>query len=193
MHKGTKLKRLMAGAVAAAVGAAMVVSVAGAQSPPNPPSRFVGSVTVDGQPAAAGTLIEARIGSATCGSTTVFSSGGQGRYVLDSPASEPTNSPNCGVDGSTVTFYVAGKQAAQTGSWANYKLNTVDLTVTSAAATPTTAPPSATAAPSITPSAPVAGNSGAGTVAGASMVEIMLVATALGLAGVGFASTIRNR
>lgn len=188
MHNTNRLKRMMAGVVAAAIGAAMVVSVAGAQSPPNPPSRFVGAVTVDGAPATAGTLIEARIGGATCGSTTVFMASGQARYVLDAPASEPTNSPNCGVDGSTVTFYVAGKQASQTGSWANYKLNTVDLAVTSTATTP--AP---TAAPSVTPSAPVAGNSGSGPISGVSLIEIMLVAAALGLAGVGLASTVRNR
>lgn len=190
MSNAKSFKRLMAGVVAAAIGAAMVVSVAGAQSPPNPPSRFVGAVTIDGAPATAGTLIEARIGGATCGSTTVFMASGQARYVLDSPASEPTNSPNCGVDGSTVTFYVAGKQASQTGSWANYKLNTVDLAVTSAASTPTTAP---TAAPSVTPAAPVAGNTEGGPMGNASLIEFMLVAAALGLAGVGLASTVRNR
>lgn len=191
MHNGKYFKRLLASLTAAAIGAAMVVNVAGAQSPPNPPSRFVGNITVDGAPATAGTLVEARINGTTCGSTTVFMNGSEARYVLDSPASEPTNSPNCGVDGSTVTFYVAGKQASQTGSWANYQLNTVNLTVTTAAPTTPTVQP--TAAPSRTPSAPVAGNSDSGPVSGASVLEIMLVAAALGLAGVGLASTVRNR
>jgi len=183
------LKRLAAAAVVAAIGAAMVVTTAGAQSPPNPPSRFVGAITIDGQPATPGTVVEARIGGATCGTTTVFSASNESRYVLDSPALDPTNSPNCGADGVTVSFFVAGKQAAQTGSWANYKLNTVNLTVVTS--TPTAPPPPPTAV--ITPAPPVAGNSGGGMVAGASLLEVSLVAAALGLAGVGFASTVRNR
>lgn len=185
------LKRLTAAVVAGAIASAMVVSIAGAQSPPNPPSRFVGSITVDGAPAAAGTLVEARVGSTTCGTTTVFTSGSEARYVLDSPAAEPTLSPNCGTDGATVTFYVAGRQAAQTGSWANYKLNTVNLTVSAATATPTNPPTTPTA--SITPSAPVAGNTGGDGGPSTSLLEVTLVAAALGLAGVGLASTVRNR
>lgn len=186
------LKRLTAAVAAGAIASAMVVSIAGAQSPPNPPSRFVGSITVDGAPATAGTLVEARVGSTTCGTTTVFMSGSEARYVLDSPAAEPTLSPNCGTDGATVTFYVAGRQAAQTGSWANYKLNTVNLTVSAAATTtPTTQPTTPTA--SITPSAPVAGNTGGDGGPSTSLLEVTLVAAALGLAGVGLASTVRNR
>ncbi|MEO8541365.1 MAG: hypothetical protein ABI577_16605 [bacterium] len=188
MRRPMFLKQLVLAATTAALASVMVVSVAAAQAPPNPPSRFVGNIVVDGAPATAGTLIEARIGSATCGATTVFMSGGEARYVLDSPAADPVGSPNCGADGSTVTFYVAGKQASQTGSWANYRLNTVNLTVSQAVATPTTAP----ATPVVTPAAPVAGNSGGGSSSPASVTELMLVAAALGLAGVGFASRVRK-
>lgn len=187
MRDFKSFRRFAAAVAVAAIAAAMMVSVAGAQSPPNPPSRFVGNITVDGTPATAGTLIEARIGAVTCGATTVFMSGSEARYVLDSPASDPAQNPNCGADGSTVTFYVAGKQAAQTGSWANYKLNTVNLTVTTAATTPTAAPTA-----SVTPSAPVAGNTGSTNPAGVSLLELMLVAAALGLAGVGVAATVRK-
>ena len=182
-------RRIAAAVTVAAIAGAMVVNVAGAQSPPNPPSRFVGNIVVDGAPAAAGTLVEARIGAVTCGATTVFMSGGEARYVLDSPASDPAQNPNCGADGSTVTFYVAGKQAAETGSWANYKLNTVNLTVTTAATTPTAVP---TAAPSKTPSAPVAGNTAGTSGTGISLLDLVLVAAALGLAGVGVAATVRK-
>ena len=190
MRDFKSFRRIAAAVAVAAIAAAMVVSVAGAQSPPNPPSRFVGNILVDGAPATAGTLVEARIGAVTCGSTTVFMSGGEARYVLDSPASDPAQNPNCGTDGSTVTFYVAGKLAAQTGSWANYRLNTVNLTVTTTAATTPTAAP--TAAPSRTPSAPVAGNTGSESSTGVSLLELMLVAAALGLAGVGVAATVRK-
>src|SRR5512143_2363667 len=101
----------------------LAVSAASAESPPNPPSRFVGNVTVNGVPATAGTTIEARIGSTTCGTTSVFMSGSEARYVLDSPALDPAANPNCGTDGAAVTFYVAGQKANESGSWKNYQLN----------------------------------------------------------------------
>ncbi|MES4792475.1 MAG: hypothetical protein C4321_05350, partial [Chloroflexota bacterium] len=69
-----------------------------------------------GQPVPAGTVIEARIGNAACGVTQTFTQGGQARYVLDVPALDPGANPNCGVDGAVVTFYIAGKKAAETGT-----------------------------------------------------------------------------
>jgi hypothetical protein len=184
------LRRLGAALVLGALARALVVGAVAAQSPPNPPSRFVGSVMVNGAPATAGTLIEARIGSATCGSTTVFMSNGEARYVVDSPAIDPAGAPGCGADGSSVSFFVGGQKADQTGSWANYQLNTVNLTVSAAAATPP--PTSTTAAPRVTPAAPVAGNSsGAGS--SQPTLELLLVAMALGLTGVGVAARVRSR
>ena len=148
----TKVLKLLGGGMLAAVlGAMLFANVAFAESPPNPPARFVGSVLVDGQAPAGGTLIEARIGSATCGATTVFMAGNEARYVVDSPALDPGANPNCGVDGAVVTFYIGGKKANETGSWKNYQLNTVNLTYT----TPT---PTASASP--TPKPPVTGNYG---------------------------------
>jgi hypothetical protein len=138
------------GVVLFAASGALGATTVSAESPPNPPARFVGSVLVDGQAPAAGTLIEARIGSATCGATTVFMAGGEARYVVDSPALDPGATPNCGVDGATVTFYIGGKLAAQTGTWHNYQLNTVNLTYT----TPT---PAAGGSPSATPKPPTTG------------------------------------
>ncbi|MFN8616984.1 MAG: hypothetical protein U0837_07780 [Dehalococcoidia bacterium] len=149
----TKVLKLLGGGMLAAVlGAMLFANVAFAESPPNPPARFVGSVLVDGQAPAGGTLIEARIGSATCGATTVFMAGSEARYVVDSPALDPGANPNCGVDGAVVTFYIGGKKANETGSWKNYQLNTVNLTYT----TPTT---TATA----TPKPPVTGTTGPAT------------------------------
>ena len=187
------LRQLGLAAVAAAITSALVVSVAGAQSPPTPPSRFVGNVTVNGAPAAAGTTIEARIGGTTCGVTTVFMSGAEARYALDSPALDPAQNPACGVDGSVVQFYVGGQLANETGSWANYRLNTVNLTVTPAAV-PTTPPPAA-ATPTRTPGAPQAGDSftSGGGAPSIPLMEAMLVATAIGLAGVAVAARARSK
>ncbi len=176
----------LAAVLAATVGAAMLVSLAAAQAPPNPPARFVGNVMVDGVPAPSGTLVEARIGNAACGSTAVFIANNESRYALDSPALDPATSPGCGTEASTVEFYVGGKKAAQTAGWANFQLNTVNLTV--AAATTTT--PTVTA----TPGAPVTGT-GPATDSANSMplIGLMLVAVALGLGGVGIAARVRNQ
>jgi hypothetical protein len=140
------LKLLGGGWLAAVLGVALFAMsgalnapTVDAQSPPNPPARFVGTVLVDGQAPAAGTLIEARVGSATCGVATTFQSGSESRYSLDVQALEPA-APNCGVDGSVVTFYIGGKLAAQTGSWKNYELNQLNLTYTTPTATVTATP-----------------------------------------------------
>lgn len=178
----------MTALLAATVGAAMFVSVAAAQAPPNPPARFVGSVTIDGTPAPSGTLVEARIGNAACGSASVFIANNESRYALDSPALDPATSPGCGTEASTVEFYVGGKKASQTAGWANFQLNTVNLTV--AAATPTTTSPTVTA----TPGAPVTGTGPAtGSSSAMPLMGLMLVAAALGLGGVGIAARVRNR
>ena len=134
------------GSLAGALGTQQILAQG---SPPNPPSRFVGTVLVNGQPAANGTTVEAHIGSTVCGSTTVFISGSDARYTLDSP--DTASVAGCGTDGATVTFFVGGQQAAQTGTWHNYQLNTVNLTVGGAATATATA-----AAP--TPLAPVTGS-----------------------------------
>ena len=175
------LKRLGGVGLAAVLGVVLLGATAAlAESPPNPPSRFVGSVLVDGAQPAAGTTIEAKIGSTTCGVTTTFNASGESRYVLDSPALDPGANPNCGTDGAVVTFFVGGKKADQTGSWKNYQLNTVNLTVT----TPTVAP-SATA--SATPKAPTTGSgpsTGSETSATWLFVALGLGALAFGVGGV---------
>jgi hypothetical protein len=180
------LRRSAAALTFAAIASAFVVGVVAAQAPPNPPSRFVGNIVVDGSPATSGVVVEARIGGATCGATTVFMANGEARYALDSPAIDPTDHPNCGVDGSTVSFYVGGRLAAQTGSWANYQLNTVNLTVATAA-TPTAVPTAAA-----TPVPPFTGDTVGGGASAAPALELMLVAAAIGLAGVGIASRFRK-
>lgn len=160
----TNLKRMLAGSGLAAVLGAIVLGFTGAfgaheaqaESPPNPPARFAGSVLVDGKAPPAGTRIEARIVSATCGVTVTFNSGAEGRYVLDVPALDPGSSPNCGTDGAVVTFFIGDKQAKETGSWKNFDLNLVNLSYT----TPPT--PTATASPTATATTPGGGGAGGG-------------------------------
>jgi hypothetical protein len=142
----TKVSKLLGGGLAAVLG---VLLLAGsgvfsatpveAESPPNPAARFAGSVLVDGVAPPAGTTIEARIGSTTCGVTQTFNTT-ESRYVLDSPALDPGANPNCGTDGAVVLFFVGGKLANETGSWRNFDLNVVNLTVTTAVASPSASP-----------------------------------------------------
>ena len=183
-------KKLGAGSLALALGVVLFGFVgafsaheASAESPPNPPSRFAGTVLVDGVAPAAGTLVEAKIGTTTCGVATVFKQGADSRYLLDSPALDPGATPNCGTDGALVSFYVGGKVAVQVGAWKNYDINVLNLTVIS--------PPSPT--PSPTPKPP---STGAGLIS-SSGTEATWLFAAFGLAalafGVGGATVARRR
>jgi hypothetical protein len=146
----TKVLKLLGGGSLAAVLGLVLLGLSGtfgatkvsAESPPAPAARFTGTVLVDGVAPAAGTTIEAKIGSATCGVTTTFANGAESRYRLDSPALDPGANPNCGTDGAAVTFYVGGKKANETGTWRNYDLNQLNLTVTTPTPTTTPKPPS---------------------------------------------------
>ncbi len=120
----------------------LTASEAAADSPPAPPATFVGSILVDGAAPAPGTVVEAKIGGVACGVTTVFNSGSQARYSLESPALDPDQTPNCGTEGASIDFYVGGHKAQQTGSWLNYQLNQLDLTVVTTTTTPTPKAPS---------------------------------------------------
>ncbi len=187
MRSITQVKRAaLAAIVAGAAFAAMTLAPAAAQAPPEPPARFVGTVVVDGAPAPAGTTIEARVGATTCGVANVFMLGAEARYTLD--AAGAVSQAGCGTDGAQVRFYVGGAAAAQAGTWRNYELNTVNLTVSAATPTATT-----TVAVTPTPGAPVAGT-GMGT--GGSPSAWWLVSAAvlgtLGFAGAGWAAVRRS-
>lgn len=188
----SKVMRRLAGSGLAAVLGVLLVGLSGvygaseaaAESPPNPPSRFAGSVTVDGAPVPPGTVITAMIGSASCGATSTFTSGTESRYVLDVPALDPGASPNCGTDGATVVFYIGALKANETGSWRNFDLNVLNLTATT--------PPSPTpGTPVATPKPPVTGQ---GTVEGSSGSTLFLALGigALALAAAGAVSAVRR-
>ncbi len=156
------------------VGAA--TPTAEAQSPPSRPARFVGSVTVDGVAPAAGTVIQVKIGDASCGTTSVFIANGESRYAFDVPARDPGSAPNCGEDGATVSFYIGDRAADQTGSWRDYDINILNLTATGP-----------------TPGAPTTGSGLASTggASGASWLFAVLGIVALA-AGLGGVSAVRR-
>ena len=215
----TKVLRMLAGGGLAAVLGAVLFGFSGAfsaheaaaESPPNPPSRFAGSVLVDGAAPAAGTAITAMIGSTTCGVTTVQMNGSEARYVLDVPALDPGATPNCGTDGAVVKFYIGDKLAAETGTWANYQLSVLNLTYTTpptqtatATSTPTgsvtgtaTATPSGTGTtgtgPTGTPKAPTTGNYQAEDGGSSTLFLIVLGAGVVALSAGGAAVARRGR
>jgi hypothetical protein len=197
----SKVMRRLAGSGLAAVALGVLLvgfsgafgaHEAAAESPPNPPSRFAGSVTVDGAPVASGTVITAQIGSSSCGATSTFTSGAEARYVLDVPALDPGATPNCGTDGATVVFYIGALKANETGSWKNFDLSTLNLTATtpkSPSPTATTPGGGGTAVP--TPKPPTTGQ---GTVDSGSNGSLFLVLGigAVALAAAGAATAARR-
>ncbi len=111
------LLALVAGAAAAGEGA-----------PPAFPQEFYGSVTIDGAPAPAGTVIAGVIGGRECESvtTTVLgeygsSSRHKGANLLVWGSTEQA--------GETITFLVGGKAATETATYTPGKVTRLDLTV----------------------------------------------------------------
>lgn len=197
----TKVIKWLGGMTATAMLGVLLFGVAGAfgateaaaESPPAPPARFAGTVTIDGQPAAAGTVIEARIGSASCGVTTVA---GGANYVLDVPALDPGANPNCGVEGGSVSFYVGGQLAQETGTWLNYQINVLNLTVVTATPTSTaTTPGGSTVTPTGAPAkTPVAPSTGSGMTADGGVDAVTLFGVvALGIVAFGAAGVVAAR
>ena len=112
------------------IAAAMLLGLAGLFSgevaeaqPTGPPHRFAGSVTLEGEPAAAGTSVTALVGGAECGSATVITGASGSTYSLDVPA-------DCADAGDTVNFQVGGVAAAEYGMWASGGRTDLDLTAT---------------------------------------------------------------
>ena len=193
----TNARTWLAASVAVVLGAVLFglsgfsTREASADTPPAPPARFTGTVKVDGAAAAAGTLIEARIDGATCGVTTTFMSGSSARYVLDSPADQP-GAAGCGAEGKVVSFYIGGKLAAETGSWANYQLNLVDLTYVTPTPTPT-ATATATAEPTTPSATPKPPSTGTGTESGSSAASLLFAALGLGALAFGMGGVLAAR
>ncbi len=188
----TKIVRMLAGGGLAAVLGISAFASASAESPPNPPSRFVGTVLVDGAAPPAGTSITAKIGVTTCSVTSTFNTGAASNYKTDVPALDPGATPNCGTDGATVTFYIGDKLAKETGKWVNSQLSVLNLTYV----TPPTATPSTTPGAGGTVTPPKPPPTGSGLQGGSDSNGWLFVALGLGAIafGIGGATVAkRNR
>ena len=86
-----------------------------------PVSRFTGSVTFNGQPAANGMVITAVINGAQCGVTTVSG----GRYTIEVLAASARSL--CGADNAPVTFVLGSIVAPERGVWLNGGTTTLNL------------------------------------------------------------------
>lgn len=164
------------GSVASATSSADLFTFTSA-TPSNPPARFAGTANVAGAGAGSGTSVEARVGSAVCGSATTFLEAGVPRYVIDVAAADSSH-PGCGTEGAVVTFYVGGFQASPQGVWHSYQLNVLDLTVGGVPPTPT---------PPVTPTpvAPGPPDTGGGLTGGSAFPGLTIVGLGLMAIAVG--------
>jgi hypothetical protein len=96
-----------------------------------PPNRFYGSVTINGQEQVEGTVVEAYIGNALCGSGTVQNRNGSNIYFVDVLGAGQKS--DCAKDGDKVTFKVAGLDANESGSYDTAAATRLDLTATGSA------------------------------------------------------------
>jgi hypothetical protein len=142
-------KAIVAGATALGLVASSATALGSrsAAAQPTPPTRFFGTVTVNGQPAASGATVQARVGSNVCGTGNVTVSGNASNYVVD--VASASTQPGCGTDGATVSFTVAGSAARETGTFQTGAFTPLNLTVAAAqaTATPTAAPRTPTPVP----------------------------------------------
>ena len=115
----TKLRVVVLLAVVALL---LFPALALADTPPEPPCRFYGTVTVDGAGVADGTVITAMIGGDQLTAATPAEGYSTSTYAI-----------KIGVDteyteGATVTFMIGDRAAAQTGTWAKGGNIEVNLT-----------------------------------------------------------------
>jgi hypothetical protein len=122
------------------------------EAQPEPPATFVGTVRLDGQTVADGTLVIALVNNNLCGKSS-REPGQEGTWTLDKDVdnlglhagdsiyivdvASDSQTPGCGTDGAIVTFQVAGQPTHEQGLW-KAGLNTLNLTVGQAPAPVTT-------------------------------------------------------
>jgi hypothetical protein len=109
----------------------LLVLIGTASAVPLLPAEFWGSVTIDGNPAPAGTVITARIDGRDCGSLTLTTAG-----VYGGDATFDKRLLVCGRDDDakkTITFFVDGMRAAETAVYTPGTSARLDLAVTSGA------------------------------------------------------------
>jgi hypothetical protein len=94
---------------------------------PGVPNAFYGSVLINGQPAADGTTVAAKIDGATVASTTA--SGGDYGYATTFYVADPNNelcSPAC----PTINFFVNGIDTGSSSTFCNGCVTQLDLSIT---------------------------------------------------------------
>ncbi|WP_292392849.1 PKD domain-containing protein [Methanoculleus sp. UBA303] len=109
----------------------LLVLIGTASAVPLLPAEFWGSVTIDGNPAPAGTVITARIDGRDCGSLTLETAG-----VYGGDATFDKRLLVCGRDDDakkTITFFVDGMRAAETAVYDPGTSSRLDLAATSGA------------------------------------------------------------
>jgi hypothetical protein len=117
------LGRLKSAALIWALGAGLGLAAAGAQPGEQPPNRFYGALTVNGEQAPAGTVVLAFVGETLCGSRATTE---RGRYRVDVLSSRER--PGCGLPGAVVSFRAGDLTAGETGVWAAGQFTRLDLT-----------------------------------------------------------------
>ncbi|MCE5338763.1 MAG: hypothetical protein LLF90_08780 [Methanomicrobiaceae archaeon] len=141
----------------------LIALIGTASAIPALPAEFTGSVTIDGSPAPAGTVITARIGDRDCGSLTLTAAGAFGgdstfdkRLLVGGEDGDA---------GKTITFFVDGVRAAETVVYAPGTPTILALTVTGGGTSGTSSGSSGGGAPAgpITTPAPVTEFTGSGT------------------------------
>lgn len=118
------IRRLSLGAalILGLLAAGLTSGIASAQV--LPPHRFFGSLTINGQPAPAGTAVNGFIGGTDCAG---FITTTAGRYVLD--VFGASQQAGCGRPGATIEFRVNGTATGQTASFRNGGYEQLDLAV----------------------------------------------------------------
>ena len=126
-------KRLGVGLAAAALllGLAGLQASGGARAQTNPPAVFTGTVTIDGEAAAAGVAITAMMGDTTC-ATGMTGRGLNNAVVDDNRYAVQVLESDCNGE---ISFMVGDAMAAETAPFSSSGLNTVNLTATTAMAT----------------------------------------------------------
>ncbi len=114
-------RRIVAGLLAAALMLAGASDALVAQ--PAPPNRFYGNLTIDGQPAPAGTVVTVVQGGRECGSRATDT---PGQYWVDAASGSQT--PGCGT-ADPVQFRVGSRLANETAAWNGGQFTRLDLTV----------------------------------------------------------------
>lgn len=124
--KRTVVAVVLAALVVASAGAAPLAAAQDDDSPPPPPAAYYGEVTLNGDPAPAGTTITAVVDGEERGSITVSEAGQYGGpNVGDEKLQVNGTSAD---DGATVTFLVDGVEADQTVAWSAGDHREVNLT-----------------------------------------------------------------